>query len=244
MTSLDIAEQRIYNQHIAQPTQKKPADIVKWLGAVQAQDYAGAKWALGLRLKDASDAAIDAALGDGSIIRTHVLRPTWHFVIPADARWMITLTAPRINGFCATWYRKLQLDNAVFNRSNDALAKALEGGRHLNRTAIMAVLNGAGVATDDLRFIHLLMRAELDRVICSGPRQGKQFTYALFDDRIPAGNSPTKEEALNELAKRYFISHGARHPAGFYLVERAVADGCKTGTRTGEAGIDKFIYGR
>jgi hypothetical protein len=208
MTNLDIAEQRIYNQHIAQPSLKKPGDVVKWLGAVQAQDYAGAKWALGLRLKSSTDAAIDAALADGSIIRTHVLRPTWHFVVPADARWMIALTAPRIIGFCAPWYRKLELDNEVFKRSNNALANALEGGRHLNRAAIMVVLNGAGVVTDELRFIHLLMRAELDSVICSGPRQGKQFTYALFDDRVPARNFLTKDEALNELAKRYFISHG------------------------------------
>jgi hypothetical protein len=207
MTNLEIAQQRIYNQHIASQTLKEPQDIVKRMGAVQAQDYAGAKWAIGLRLQNATDTAIDQAIADGSIIRTHVLRPTWHFISPADARWMIELTAPRINAFSASMFRQLQLDGVVFKRSNDTLAKALEGNKQLNRAEVMSVLNQAGVATDNLRFIHLLMRAELDRVICSGARQGKQFTYALFDDRVP-NNTLSKEEALAELALRYFISHG------------------------------------
>jgi hypothetical protein len=208
MTNLDIVQQRIYNQHVARQTFKKPAEIVRYMGAVQAQDYAGAKWAIGLRLQNGTDAAVDKAMANGSIIRTHVLRPTWHFVTPADAQWMIELTAPRINAFSASRYRQLQLDNIVFKRSNDALAKALEGGKQLNRLEVMSALNNAGVATNDLRFIHLLMHAELDKVICSGARRGKQFTYALFDDRIPKDNTPSKEEALAELAKRYFISRG------------------------------------
>jgi hypothetical protein len=208
MTNLDIAKQRICNQYIARQVFTKPDEVVKWMGAMQAQDYAGAKWAVGLRLQKSNDGEIDKAMADGNIIRTHVLRPTWHFVSPSDARWMIELTAPRINAFNASQYRQLQLDSAVFKQSNDALAKALEGGKQLNRAEVMTVLKQAGVATADLRFIHLLMRAELDRVICSGPKQGKQFTYALFDDRIPAGNQLSKEEALAELASRYFISHG------------------------------------
>ena len=208
MTHLEIAQQRLYNQCISGQKFKKPADVVKYMGAIQAQDYAGAKWAVGLRLQKSSDAAIDKAMANGSIIRTHVLRPTWHFVSPSDARWMIELTAPRINAFNGSMYRQLQLDNPVFKQSNDALAKALEGGKQLNRAAMMQALQQAGVATNDLRFIHLLMHAELDKVICSGARQGKQFTYALFDDRVPAGNTLSKEEALAELIKRYFISHG------------------------------------
>ncbi len=208
MTHLEIARERLYNQCISGPKFKRPVDIVRYMGAIQAQDYAGAKWALGLRLQKSSDAAIDKALAKGSIIRTHVLRPTWHFIVPADAKWMIELTAPRINAFNASMYRQLQLDSTVFANSNDALAKALEGGKQLNRAAMMQALQQAGVATNDLRFIHLLMRAELDMVICSGGREGKQFTYALFDDRVPAGNTLPKEEALAELAKRYFMSHG------------------------------------
>jgi hypothetical protein len=208
MTNQDIARLRLYNQHISHQRFKKPEEIVEWMGAIQAQDYAGAKWAVGLRLQKSSDAAMEKAMADGSIIRTHVLRPTWHFVAPADARWMIELTAPRINSLSASGYRRMELDSAVIKRSNDAVAKAVQGGKQLTRSEVMTALNNAGIKTNDLRFIHLLMRAEIDQVICSGGRQEKQFTYALFDDRVPMGSPFVKEEALAELARRYFISHG------------------------------------
>ncbi|TWI94372.1 winged helix DNA-binding protein [Mucilaginibacter frigoritolerans] len=210
MTYQDIAQQRIYNQYIVNAVFKQPADIVKYMGAIQAQDYAGAKWAVGLRLKNGKDAAVDKALADGSIIRTHVLRPTWHFVSPYDLRWMLDLTAARIKAAAAPWYKKLELDAAVLKKCNDVLARALEGNKQLNRAEIMTVLQQAGIATDDLRFVHLLMWAELEKVICSGGRQGKQFTYALFDDRVPLASPKAKEEALAELAGRYFTS---RSPA-------------------------------
>ncbi len=208
MTHPEIAQIRLNNQYIAHPIFNRPEEGVAHLGAVQAQDYAGAKWALGLRMQKSSDAMIDKAMADGRIIRTHVLRPTWHFIAPADARWMIDLTAPRINAFSASRYRQLELDALVFKKTNDALAKALEGGKQLTRDEVMTVLNNAGIKTDDLRFIHLLMHAELDKVICSGGRQGKQFTYALFDDRVPPGAAIDKEEALAKLAERYFKSRG------------------------------------
>jgi len=208
LTDLEIAQWRLNNQHIAHQIFKTPEEVVNYMGAVQAQDYAGAKWAIGLRMQKSGDAMIDKAMADGRIIRTHVLRPTWHFISPADARWMIDMTAPRINAFNASWYRKLQLDSSVFNKANDALAKALEGGKQLNRTEVMNALNHAGIKTDDLRFIHLLMRAELDKVVCSGGREGKQFTYALFDDRVPMAAPLSRDESLAALAGRYFNSRG------------------------------------
>ena len=207
MTAPEIAQQRLYAQHIAAQAFNTPAEIVKHMGAMQAQDYAGAKWAVGMRLQKSNDAAIDEALADGSIIRTHVLRPTWHFVVPADLRWMLDLTAQRIIALSASRERQLKLHNSIFKRSNDALGKAL-GGKQLNRLEMMNVLQQAGIDTDEQRFIHLLMRAELDQVICSGARQGKQFAYALFDDRVPKGNTLSHEESLAELVKRYFISRG------------------------------------
>ncbi|HEY2580596.1 MAG TPA: winged helix DNA-binding domain-containing protein, partial [Mucilaginibacter sp.] len=240
MTTLDIAKQRIHNQHIATQIFKKSEDLVKWLGAMQAQDYAGAKWAIGLRLQNSNDAAIDKAMAEGSIIRTHVLRPTWHFVSPADIRWMIELTAPRINALSASMFRQLNLDSAIFKQSNDALAKALEGGKQLNRAEVMTVLNDAGVATDDLRFIHLLMRAELDKVICSGGRQGKQFTYALFDDRVPSNNF-SKEEALMELARRYFTSRGPATLQDFTWWSGLTATDTKAALETVKSELTKTI---
>jgi hypothetical protein len=208
MTNRDIARQRLYNQHIARQTLKSPAELVKYMGAMQAQDYAGAKWAIGLRLQNGKDDAIEKAMAEGSIIRIHVLRPTWHFVTPADVSWMLELTAPRIMAASAPYHRASKLDKAVFKKSHDALTKALEGGKQLTRMEIKTALQNAGVATDDLRFIHLLMQAELEKIICSGGRQGKQFTYALFDDRVPKSDAITKDEALATLTQGYFISRG------------------------------------
>jgi len=208
MTNSEIARQRLFNQNVATQNLKKPAEIVQYMGAIQAQDYAGAKWAVGMRLQKSKDAAIDKAMANGSIIRTHVLRPTWHFVTPADARWMIELTAPRINILAAGRHRQLKLYSKTLKLSNDALARALEGKKQLERLELQTILNRAGINTDEQRFVHILMQAELDRVICSGGRKGKQFTYALFDDRVPKGNDFTHNEAVAELVKRYFVSRG------------------------------------
>ncbi len=208
MTNSEIARQRLLNQYVAGQSLKKPADVVQYMGAIQAQDYAGAKWAVGMRLQKSKDAAIDKALANGSVIRTHVLRPTWHFVTPADVRWMIELTAPRINILAAGRHRQLKLDSKTLKLSNDTLAGALNGKKQLTRLELQDALHKAGINTDEQRFVHILMQAELDKVICSGGRQGKQFTYALFDDRVPKANDFTHDEAVAELVKRYFISRG------------------------------------
>ena len=209
MTNLDIAHQRLHNQLITRRTFEKPGDVVEWLGAVQAQDYAAAKWAVGLRLQGTTDDDIEQAFTRGAILRTHLMRPTWHFVSPADIRWILALTAPRVNAVNAYYYRKLALDDAVFMHSNAVLAKALQGGKQFTRPELASVLQQAGIATDDLqRFTHIMMRAELDGIVCSGARRGKQFTYALLDERAPQARTLDRDEALAEFARRYFTSHG------------------------------------
>src|SRR5664279_1235877 len=150
MTGFEIARQRLANQHIRRTLFEKPAEVVAWFGAVQAQDYAGAKWAVGQRTIAMTDADIDQSCQDGTILRTHVMRPTWHFVTPADIRWMLALTAPRVNGFAAYYYRKLELDDAVFAHSDAVLANALGGGRQLTRVELASHLRQAGIATHDL----------------------------------------------------------------------------------------------
>ncbi len=208
-----IVLQRLLNQRLLATTIRQPADVVRWLGAVQAQDYAGAKWGLGMRLDPAaavvSDAAVEQALDAGAILRTHLLRPTWHFVTPADIRWLLALTAPRVHLANAAYYRRVGLDDDLYARVCPALVQALEGGRYLTRDELRNWLEAAGIATAvELRMVYILMRAELDGFICSGPRRGKQFTYALIDERVPPMPPLTRNEALAELTHRFFLSHG------------------------------------
>ena len=208
MKSIDIIRDRLINQQIAESKFKKPQEIVTWMVAMQAQEYAMAKWAIGLRLKEANDAGVEEAFNNGSILRTHLMRPTWHFVSPKDIRWLLTLTAPRVNKASAFMYRQCELDIKIFNRSNDVLAKALEGSKYLTRNALKAALEKAKIPAVGFRLGYLLMRAELDGIICSGPREGKQFTYALFDERVPPSKYVNREEGLVELSRRYFQSRG------------------------------------
>jgi Winged helix DNA-binding domain len=203
-----IGVQRLHNQQLEQTTLQTPGDVVAWLGAVQAQDYAGAKWALGLRLPEVSEAAVERAFAEGSILRTHVMRPTWHFVTPADIRWLLALTAPRVNVVNGHMYRQLELDDKLFRRGTDALTKALQGGKHLTRTELGRALEQGGIVATGMRLGYIVHRAELDAVVCSGPRRGKQFTYALLDERAPNARVLSRDEALVELTRRYFTSHG------------------------------------
>ncbi|HYO50841.1 MAG TPA: winged helix DNA-binding domain-containing protein [Chloroflexia bacterium] len=211
MTNPNIAHRRLHNQHIASAVFEEPTDVVEWLGAVQSQDYAGARWAVGQRLRGSksTDAAIERAFDEGTILRTHLMRPTWHFVTRTDIRWMLALTAPRVNAGNAYYYRQLDLDEATLARTNALLAKALQGGKHLTRTELAAALEQGGIATKGpLRFGYIMMRAELDGIVCSGPRRGKQFTYALLDERAPQARSLERDKALATLVGRYFTSHG------------------------------------
>jgi hypothetical protein len=204
----NIADHRLHNQRLSANKFDNAEDVVNWLGAVQAQDYPGAKWALAQRMTGATDAALDAAFAEGRILRTHVMRPTWHFVTPADIRWILELTAPRVNAVNAYMYRQLELDDALFLRSNAVLTKALQGGKQLTRNELASELAKAGISADKIRLGYIVHRAELDGVVCSGPRRGKQFTYMLLDERAPQARILKRDEALAELTRRYFTSHG------------------------------------
>ncbi|MBC7875594.1 MAG: AlkZ family DNA glycosylase [Anaerolineales bacterium] len=209
MNSLDIAHHRLHNQKLLQTTFTKPSQVVTYLGAVQAQDYAGAKWALAQRIKSIiTDAEIDQAFADGAILRTHLMRPTWHFVSPADIRWMLMLTAPRVHAVNAYMYRKAELDNDVLKKGKTLLVKALQD-KQLTRDELRDVFEQAGISMKtEFRMTYMMMWAELEGVICSGARKGKQFTYALLEERVPQAKVLKREEALVELIRRYFTSRG------------------------------------
>jgi hypothetical protein len=209
MMPVDIGLQRLTRQRLTGQHLGTPEEVIGCLGAVQSQEYLGAIWSLGMRMDgDTTDAVIERAFTEGRILRTHVLRPTWHFVAPADIRWLLELTAPRIKATIAYYDRQLGLDDALYARCDDIIARALEGGKHLTRAELGKALAEAGIVVEGQRLAHIIFHAELDAITCSGPRRGKQFTYALLAERAPQAKMLTRDEALAELTQRYFTSHG------------------------------------
>jgi Winged helix DNA-binding domain len=208
MVKSPILQQRLRNQRLLGSPLKTPQDVVSWLGAVQAQDYSGAKWGLGLRGRSFTEQAVDRAFDEGRLLRTHLLRPTWHFVAPADLRSFLSISGPRVQALNAYYYRKFELEARHFVTSHAAIEKALRGRRFLTRAELATVLAKAQIGAQGARLAAIVMHAELEGLICSGPRRGKQFTYALVDERVPRGRVLPPDEALAELTRRYFRSHG------------------------------------
>jgi hypothetical protein len=246
MNAADVVRRRLVNQHLATPRFSRPGQLVAWLGAVQAQDYPGAKWALGQRLRDGTDAAIERAFAEGKILRTHVMRPTWHFVSPDDIRWLLDLTAPRVKAATRYYDRQAGMEERLFQRTNRIIERGLRDGVQLTRQEIASLIRRAGLASG-LRapnaIGHIMAHAELDGIVCSGAIRGSQFTYALLDERAPRARTLPREEALGELTKRYFRSHG---PATIQDVTwwsgLTIAD-AKAGLDVAKSSIAKTISG-
>ncbi len=205
---MSIALSRLMNQRIAGPTCAQPGDAVRWLGALQAQDYRGALWAIGLRTAGATERDIEQALAERAIVRTWPMRGTLHFVASQDVRWLLALLTPRVIAHSAGRYRQLELDEATFDRSKEVFARALQGGQQLTRDEMLQALAQANIATTGQRGYHLLRRAAQDGLICFGVPRGKQQTFALLDEWVPGPARRPREEALAELTMRYFTSHG------------------------------------
>jgi hypothetical protein len=208
MKPSEIALIRLVNQHIAGTEFKTPKEIVAWMGAMQAQDYPMAKWAIGVRLPGSIDQDIESAIDNADIIRTHLLRPTWHFVAAEDIHWLLELTASQIKAAQSARERDLELTEAVFLKSNTILEKALRNAGNLTRKELITELQKAGIATDQNRASHLFARAELEKIMCSGATRNGEITYALLSERVRKTRELTKEEALGELARRYYNSRG------------------------------------
>jgi len=208
MTSEEISATRLQNQQIVATKFRKVQDLVYWMGAMQAQDYAMVKWAIGARLPDATDEIVTEAFRKGEIIRTHLLRPTWHVVSSFDIYWILGLTAPHIKPLLRSRHRDLELSESTINKSKAVVEKSLIGGKHLTREEIMNQLQEAGISTEGQRASHLMLICELDGIVCSGKPKDKKQTYTLLEEWVPKTSSFNREDALAELAKRYFTSHG------------------------------------
>lgn len=208
MTLSSIAQQRLQQQHIAQADFEKPEDVVSWMGAMQAQDYLGALWAVGLRTKSASEADIENALANRKIIRTWPMRGTLHFVAPADARWMLKTFTPRIIAKAASIYRQAGLDKKIFTKSAKLLVAALEGGKQLTRKEIYEVLERGKITATNTRGLHILGHLAQEGLICFGAREGKQPTFTLLEEWIPPVKEKAPDETMAAFTLRYFTSHG------------------------------------
>jgi hypothetical protein len=203
-----VAAQRLHNHGISQPKRCEPDAMVRRLGAVQSQEYQAAKWAVALRTSGTTrDEEVERAFDEGRILRTHVMRPTWHFVSPTDIRWMLELTAPHVQRRTASYYRRHGLDPGTLSRATSTIERALDG-QFLSRAEIAACLRKARLELGSLGLMLLMMHTELEGVTCSGPRRRKHHTYTLLAQRVPPAPSLSRDEALATLARKYFASHG------------------------------------
>ncbi|MTK53188.1 winged helix DNA-binding domain-containing protein [Paludibacter sp.] len=215
MTLQEITTLRLQNQQIITNHSGNIVSLVEKMGALQAQDYAMAKWALGVRMSSVSDESVNEAIASASIIRTHVLRPTWHFVPARDVVWMTRLSADRIKTSMRTRDRQLELTEDVFTSSNNILATALADGKSMTREEIALLLQQKGIRTNENRLSHLLMRAELELIICSGAYRRGKPSFRLLEKCISNPIELSREESLSTLAKRYFSAHGPATIADF-----------------------------
>jgi hypothetical protein len=208
MDLTDIVNIRLISQRIAKSRIERVKDNVEWMGAIQAQDYEMAKWAVGVRLPTSTNRSVEAAISRGEILRTHLLRPTWHFVSAEDIYWMLALSAPGIKASIRSREKDLELTGSVLAQSDAVIEKALQGGKHLTRAELQSALENAGIATGRNRLSHFLLRSELDGIACSGEVKAGKQTYALLEQRAPRTAPIPKEEAIAKLAKTYFMSRG------------------------------------
>jgi hypothetical protein len=206
---LDISARRRENQSLIRPVFQDPGDLVAWFGAVQAQDYLGALWAVGLRTAGAVESDVELAIAERRIVRTWPMRGTLHFVAADDARWLLELLAPRIvQRHSARLEREFELDRVALARCRRIIVQALEGRAPRTRTDLYEVLQTKGQSPAGQRGVHILGRLAQEGLICCGPREGKQPTFVLLDEWLPETRGLLREEALAELALRYFTSHG------------------------------------
>jgi len=198
---------RLLSQQLINPGFEKPEGLVSWMGAIQAQNYEMSKWAIGIRLKSASLAKVEEALRDGRILRTHIMRPTWHLVTAEDIRWMLKLSAKRIKSSWGFNDKEPEADKKLYFKVIKLVEKQLEGNNHLTKDEIIHSLTKAGINSDRRHITSLLQRAEVDAIICSGADKGNKPTYALLEERATPQKELHKDEALAMLATKYFRSH-------------------------------------
>jgi hypothetical protein len=239
MATFNIARHRLHSHRLGQRRLERPGQAVAWFGAMQAQDYSSAKWAVGLRSNGATDATVERAIASGTIVRTWLMRGTLHLVAPSDVRWMLALLAPRIIAQSARRHRQLELDEATFAHSHRTLARALQGGRRWTRAQLLRALEQAGISTAGQRGYHILRQAGLAGLICFGPMRDREQTFVLLDEWVPRGQPKEGDAALGELALRYFRSHGPATVRDFVWWSGLLVADARAGLDAARARLDQ-----
>lgn len=204
----EITHRRLANQLISASDCRRPEEVVTVLGAIQAQDYAGALWSIGLRLQNVTEEDVENAVAERKIVRSWPMRGTLHFVAATDIHWILDLLAPQIVARRIHLARDLELDAATLVRCEKLFVRELRGQRRLTRDALMKLLERNKISIANQRGYHILWHLAQEKVICFGPRAGKQHTFVLLDEWIPAGRKKDRDVALAEIARRYFTGHG------------------------------------
>lgn len=208
MDDLDISKQRLASQRLEGEKHEQPEEVVRWMGAMQAQNYQHALWAIGQRLRIGNLPLIEQAIAEKKIVRTWPMRGTLHFIVPEDIRWMLNLSAERMIASNRGRLKQLELDAALLERCKLIFYQALKDGEPLSRPFLMKLLEESGIATHNQRGPYILWYASQTSQICQGPMQAGQQTFALIEDWAPSAKELSRDESLYELAKRYFLSHG------------------------------------
>ena len=208
MTTPELLRIRLHNQLLAAHHWEEPADVVSWMGAMQAQALDLAKWAIGVRLNGKTVKDIEDDLNTGKIIRTHILRPTWHFVTAEDIHWMSELSAPRLKPIYLSYCKMQKADESLISRAIPVLEKILSGGKHLTRQEIGVCLQAEKIPVDEMHLKFAISRAEIEGILCNGQLQGSKQSFTLLTEWAPRKETLCREEALERLARRYFTSHG------------------------------------
>ena len=191
---------------IAKPELKTVSEVVSRMGAIQAQDYLMSKWAVGVRLSDPALEKVESSINNGEIVRVHVLRPTWHLISSTDIHWMMMLTAQKVKSSFKARYKELELTESVISKTQAIIVRKLSNRSYLTREELAEEFTKSEIRTDANRLSHILFCAELDGLVCSGPIKENKITYALLHEWAPKKTELTKDEALAELARRYFTS--------------------------------------
>ncbi|MGH2573962.1 MAG: winged helix DNA-binding domain-containing protein [Actinomycetota bacterium] len=238
MSADRIARSRMGNQRLWGKPFDTPEEVVGWLGALQAQEFPYAKWSVAQRANGVDHQAMARAFDEGTILRSHFLRPTWHFALARDIRWLLTATAPRVRALNASSNRQHGIDEELAARTNAVLGKALGNGEHLTRKELAAILERAGIVASGPRLAYIIMRAELDAIVVSGAKRGRQHTYALLEERAPNAITLDHDEALAELTRRYFTSRGPATLKDYSRWSSLTAAECKRGVEMIKSGLE------